>query len=146
MVDLFSARRLEQEVDTMVSAAIHAGLKGQVKAAINGQERSFVVDRIVSGDAGTCSEVWLSASVPSNFFQRIMDSFRGVQRRDLIRIVREEGDIRRTVTRIEIDHRGITHIGFREEICAPRLSRSVATFSYPRGDATDWLFTYRKAS
>jgi hypothetical protein len=146
MADVFSARRLEQEVDTLISRALRVGRGGAVPAALNGRPCTFSVDHIVSDEAGLPCEVWLSAASPDGLWQRLLNAFRGVERRDLVRVTREAGDVRRSVTTVEISVRGVVHVDYREEIGAPRVSRSVARFNYPRGDAASWIHAYRKAS
>lgn len=146
MRDVFGARRLEQEIDGMISAALKVGLSGQIAAAVNGRERILRVDNIVCDDSGFPSEIWLSSPAPTSFFRRILNRLLGVRRLDLMRVAHEGGDVRRTVTTVEVAYDGITHIGFREELGAPRISRSVASFIYPRGDAARWMRSYRKAS
>lgn len=146
MFGKLSARRLENEVHQTITTALTVGRGGTLYASLNGRERAFVVDKILRDETGFPSEVWLSAPAVGGFISRFIDRIRGVKRRDLIRVMRVGGDVRRTVTTVEVDRLGLTHVGFREEIGAPRVSRSVATYFYPRVDAADWLHTYRKAS
>lgn len=137
-----SARRLEQEVDALICAALKTGVGGKVLVAKGQDQRPFRVDRVVFDDAGYPCEVWFSAPGQPSIWERLT----GKPWRDLLRVTRVGGDIRRTTSRLYFEGPRPVHVGFREELGAPRLSRSIATFRYPRGDAADWLRSYDTAS
>lgn len=139
------ARRLENEVNATISGALRVDVGGSVQIEVNGRSRVMRVDRIVRGDGGFPCEVWLSAPAVASLLHRTVDWLCGRKRQDVLRVLRIGGDVRRSSVTLEFYRRGVTQRGFREEICAPRLSRSVATFVVPRADAADWLQSYRGA-
>jgi len=144
MILSFSARRLEQEVDAIICGALRAGHGAAINVHLPGEfKKDFAIDRILVDDDGYPSEVWLSASAPRSFW----DVLTGVHKRDLLRVARVGGDVRCGLSRVIVMRDGsVKHVSYKEEVGAPRISRSVATFSYPRPDATDWLQTYARAS
>ncbi|MBM3464378.1 MAG: hypothetical protein FJX76_19970 [Armatimonadetes bacterium] len=143
LVDL-SARRLEQEVDAIICAALKVGLDEQVVVNMAGHfNRTFTVDRILTDDFGYPSEVWLSAPAGRSF----MDILFGRVKRTLLRVSRLGGDVRRSVSVVSVNKDNtLKHLSFREDVGAPRISRSVATFRYPNSDGADWMLNYARAS
>jgi hypothetical protein len=144
MVIDFSSRRLEQEVDNIMSASLKAGLGSSIIVNMPGRfNKAFSVDRVVLDEGGYPAEIWLSAPARRS----IWDALRGLHRVHLLRVSRFGGDVRRTLTTILQQTNGvIRHEQYKEEVGAPRISRSIATFFYPRPDAADWLLTYARAS
>lgn len=141
-----SARHLEREVDDVISAAIRVGRGGTVDLETRHHVRRFDVDRLIVDEDGHVCEVWLSGESECGFFVRLLDRLRGIRRRDILRLSQDGGSVRRCMTTIEIAPTGVLHIGFREDLAAPRISRTVLTLRRPASDAGRWLEAYASAS
>jgi hypothetical protein len=137
------ARKLEQEVDALISASIRVGQGASILVAEGRHERAWRVDKIVNNDNGAPMEIWLSSERKQSLFDR----WRKLQKRDFMRVSRHRGDVRRSLSTVAYSTANkVITLGFREEVGAPRISRSVATFQYPRPEATAWLHEHTKVS
>lgn len=144
MAEKLTAPRLEQHVDALTCAALKVGTGGKVSVQSDASKnsRQFTVDRIVLDENGYPSEVWFSADRA----QSTLDRMRGMVHKDLLRVSRYGGDVRRCVTRITYQGGKMSHAGYREDVGAPRMSQSVATFKYPMGPAAEWLRSYSQGT
>ncbi|NDD27793.1 MAG: hypothetical protein EB084_05935 [Proteobacteria bacterium] len=146
MSKLKSASRLEEEVDEIISAVIRVGRGGALRLESPGGVRTFTVDRLVCDESGHVCEAWLSAPSVTSLARRVIDWFKAIERRDLVRVTQHGGTVRRSMTTVEIAANGVTHLAFRDDLGASRYSRTISTSHRPPSDASGWLLSYRRAS
>lgn len=140
MAERVTASRLEQQVDALTCAALKVGTGGRVMVGKEGgaDAQEYTVDRVVMDDQGYPSEVWLSTDAPRSTIDRL----RGSVHKYLMRVSRNGGDVRRCLTRVTYQGGRMTHTDYREDVGAPRMGDSVATFKYPQGLSAEWLRAY----
>jgi hypothetical protein len=137
MVASLEARRLEKEVDYVIATSLDKGLDGLVSVTFAGyEERLYKIDVILTDEVNDAVEIWLTAPGRRTFWDRIF----GFDKRELLRVSRVRGEVRRNMTSVRLDraHR-LRHLFYLEEIGAPRQGGGVLRYHQPQVEAQGWL-------